>query len=204
MWTKYKQHSDSCLINQQKIQRQEQSSLSSSSIVSCKKARHTHSSKNYIHCSLDTARLEVRWYETVCHTGLPWLAWNHATTSFLRNTISVCHRAKMDHSAYLIKFLPRRYQLSRERWFSSIECTRNRLLAGLCSNPLGKLTVHPRPSSWIWGTGLPGQEMDTNGMEGNRKEGKGEGEGEKERDKVPYRQSLLPDPVFVMHAWKCM
>ena len=57
----------------------------------------------------------------------------------------------------------------------SLKFTKNRLVAGLCPDPLGELDLRPRPPSRIRGLGPPGME----GMEreGGGKEGR---EGEKE------------------------
>ena len=84
--------------------------------------------------------LEVGWYAIM---ALPWPAQKRTTTHFLRNTVSVCCRVNVSHNVYLIV------------WAGSVivnpECARNGLSAGLCPDPLGKLTALPRPPCCIWG-----------------------------------------------------
>ena len=105
---------------------------------------------------------------------LIWSAQNHTTTSFLRNTITVCHRANMYRNTW-------KCAINMSVNFDS-ECTINPLLAGLCRDPHTMLSTLP---SWIWGRdskktgkghkwkGWTGREERQKGEK--RKDGKGNG-----------------------------
>jgi len=86
--------------------------------------------------------------------------------------------------------------------------TKNRLLIRLCPDPLGELTVLPRPHSWImeeWrgnGDGRVGGEERGGEREGGEGRGKGEGRVSLERKSwlyVPELSRLVQATVFTEH-----
>jgi len=68
--------------------------------------------------------------------------------------------------------------LVTRRVLFSLKCTRNRLAAGLCPDPLGELERFPKPSSRIRGRGP---------REGRGWDGRWVGEGKKGREKGKRR-----------------
>jgi len=74
--------------------------------------------------------------------------------------------------------------ITRSVLFSSLKCTRNRLAAGLCPDPLGSLSAPPHPLAVLGGrTGPPGG-VGEGGIDGTGREKRGGEEREMRRGKV--------------------
>ena len=136
---------------------------------------------------------------------VPWSAWNHITTSFLRNAIrpylQVCHRAGTDHiDAWMISLWL--WKLGQQRYCMSVifnsENAPETLSAALCLDLLGSSRrSYSTDSLAVSGGGNP---RIYKGHEGKGGTGRGSMEKRKERkrkrDKFPYRHFFFPIPAL--------